>query len=91
MRSGRRIDSVNQVLGQILPSYKERDERSCLEIVCQNKGWGIVDLESVTSAERTNTRDTGVGLPGARRLMDEFEIDSQTGVGTRVAARSWQP
>ena len=32
----------------------------------------------------------GLGLPGARRLMDEFEIDSQPGKGTTVTMRKWR-
>jgi serine/threonine-protein kinase RsbT len=32
----------------------------------------------------------GMGLPGARRLMDEFVIESQPGVGTTVTCRKWR-
>ena len=34
-------------------------------------------------------KSLGLGLPGARRLMDEFEISSQLGVGTTVTMRKW--
>lgn len=39
----------------------------------------------------TTTGGLGSGLSGVRRLMDEFEIASTVGVGTRVVARKWQP
>jgi serine/threonine-protein kinase RsbT len=39
----------------------------------------------------TTGEGMGLGLPGARRLMDEFEIDSEVGRGTTVTMRKWLP
>jgi serine/threonine-protein kinase RsbT len=54
-----------------------------LTIVASDSGPGIMD---VTEALRD-----GVSLSGVRRLMDEFEIDSQAGVGTTVTVTKWRP
>jgi serine/threonine-protein kinase RsbT len=60
-----------------------------IEILCEDQGQGIDDLESVMLDDDSATRGVGVGLPGTRRLMDEFEIQSQLGVGTTVLVRKW--
>ncbi len=60
-----------------------------LEVVCEDQGPGIEDLDLVMQDGYSTSRGLGMGLPGARRLMDEFEIHSQVGEGTTVIARKW--
>jgi serine/threonine-protein kinase RsbT len=38
----------------------------------------------------STSRGMGIGLPGAKRLMDEFDLRSQVGVGTTVICRKWR-
>ena len=60
-----------------------------IEIVCKDRGPGIADVELAMQDGYSTSSSLGMGLPGARRLMDEFEIESQVGVGTTVTIRKW--
>ncbi len=62
-----------------------------LEIQAADHGPGIDDLEQAMSDGYSTAGGLGTGLGAARRLSDEFEIDSQPGGGTRVLARLWRP
>ena len=59
------------------------DARAALTITVLDRGPGIPDLPAVLAGERASTTGLGVGIPGARRLMDTFAIES-TAAGTRV-------
>lgn len=68
-----------------------RDEgRVGLEILVTDRGPGIQDLEQAMANGYSTTGGLGMGLGAARRLSDEFEIDSQPGGGTRILIRSWR-
>jgi signal transduction histidine kinase/CheY-like chemotaxis protein len=58
--------------------------RQSLEIVVQDRGPGIADLDAVLDGSYRSPTGMGVGLAGARRLMDDFEIETAPGDGTRV-------
>lgn len=60
-----------------------------VEIVAEDDGPGIADVDSAMRDGFTTNGGLGVGLPGIKRLMDEFEIESQVGAGTRVVAVIW--
>jgi serine/threonine-protein kinase RsbT len=77
--------------GQITLSRMAEEERVGLEIICEDHGPGIEDIKAVLENEDSEMHEEGMGLPGARRLMDDFEIQSEIGVGTRVLARKWLP
>ncbi len=77
--------------GQITLSRMVEEERAGLEIICEDHGPGIEDVKAVLENEDSEMHEEGMGLPGARRLMDDFEIQSEVGVGTRVLARKWLP
>lgn len=62
-----------------------------LEMQATDNGPGIGDLEQAMSDGYSTAGGLGTGLGAARRLSDEFEIDSQPGGGTRVLARLWRP
>lgn len=59
------------------------DAREVLTIIVSDRGRGIPELPAILAGERKSSTGLGVGIPGARRLMDAFEIESSTS-GTRV-------
>jgi serine/threonine-protein kinase RsbT len=61
-----------------------------LRLTFSDEGPGIVDIESAMSNGWTSGRGLGLGLPGAKRLVHEFEIHSAPGQGTVVAVTRWQ-
>jgi anti-sigma regulatory factor (Ser/Thr protein kinase) len=61
-----------------------------LEIVVRDEGPGIPDVEQALRDGYTSGQGLGMGLPGARRLMDEMTIDSAPGQGTTVTIRKWR-
>ena len=65
------------------------DAQGAIEVVARDEGPGIVDVERAMQDGYSTGRGLGLGLPGARRLMDEFEIVSEVGVGTTVVMRKW--
>ncbi len=64
-------------------------ERSGIEVICEDQGPGIEDVDSVMRGDYQTPKGVGKGLPGARRLMDELEIETALGQGTRVTVRKW--
>lgn len=67
----------------------EHGTRKGIEVVCEDDGPGIEDVSVVMQDGYSTSRGLGMGLPGAKRLMDDFEIDSQVGVGTKIIVRKW--
>jgi len=63
--------------------------QSGLELRFEDKGPGIVDVAEALREGVSSGGGLGMGLPGARRLMDEFAIDSAPGKGTTVVVRKW--
>jgi len=61
-----------------------------LELAACDDGPGIADLDHAMRDGVSTAGGLGSGLPGTRRLMDEFEIASTVGEGTRVVARLWR-
>lgn len=64
--------------------------RSGVKLVFEDEGPGIADLELALKDGYTSGQGLGMGLGGARRLSNEFEIDSKPGKGTRVAITKWK-
>lgn len=62
-----------------------------IEVIAEDDGPGIPDVNQAVQDGYSTGAGLGGGLPGVRRLMDEFEITSIVGVGTRIVARKWQP
>ncbi len=67
----------------------QQGTRRGIEIVIEDEGPGIADLSQAMQDGYSTGGGLGLGLPGARRLMDDFAIDSQVGRGTRVVMRKW--
>lgn len=64
-------------------------QRRGLVVIARDDGPGIADVDRAMQDGFSTGRGMGLGLPGARRLMDEFEIDSSLGRGTTVTMRKW--
>jgi serine/threonine-protein kinase RsbT len=60
-----------------------------LEAVCVDRGPGIPDVSLAMRDGYSTSNGLGMGLPGTKRLMDEFEIESAIGEGTKVTIRKW--
>jgi serine/threonine-protein kinase RsbT len=58
-------------------------------VVARDEGPGIHDVDQAMQDGYSTGRSLGLGLPGARRLMDEFEVDSEAGRGTTVTMKKW--
>jgi serine/threonine-protein kinase RsbT len=68
---------------------RQTDPQAYLEIVAQDAGPGIPNINKAMQHGYSTSRGMGVGLPGCKQLMDEFEIHSRVGLGTTVKARKW--
>lgn len=75
--------------GEILLSVLERGGKRGLLIIAQDQGPGIARLDLAMTDGYSTGGSLGLGLPGARRMMDEFEITSDIGKGTVVTMRKW--
>ena len=60
-----------------------------LTIVATDSGPGIADISQALRDGYSSSGGLGLGLPGVRRLMDEFDITSHTGSGTTVTVTKW--
>ncbi|HYZ76619.1 MAG TPA: ATP-binding protein [Gaiellaceae bacterium] len=76
--------------GEIVLQPLYEDDRYGLVVVAQDEGPGIGDVDSALEHGFASGRGLGLGLPGARRLMDEFEIASDPGKGTVVTMKKWR-
>jgi serine/threonine-protein kinase RsbT len=61
-----------------------------LRLSFEDQGPGIPNLDLAMTDGWTSGNGLGLGLTGARRLVNEFELDSQVGVGTRVTITRWK-
>ena len=63
--------------------------RRGIEIEVVDTGPGIADCEAAMDDHYSSGGTLGLGLPGVKRMMDEFSLESTLGEGTRVTARKW--
>jgi serine/threonine-protein kinase RsbT len=75
--------------GEMTMRVVQDGTRRGVEIVVQDEGPGIADLPQAMQDGYSTGGGLGLGLPGARRLMDDFAIESTVGRGTRVVMRKW--
>ena len=61
-----------------------------VRITLEDHGPGIADIDLAMKNGYSTGKGLGLGLPGSRRLVHEFEIQSQLGVGTRVSILRWK-
>lgn len=75
--------------GEVLISVVTENERKGVTVVVRDVGPGIPDVQRAVQDGYSTYGGLGLGLPGARRLMDEFEIVSEVGKGTTVTMTKW--
>ncbi len=76
-------------LGELVLRTVTRGVSKGVEAVADDQGPGIEDLEQAMQDHFSSSGTLGLGLPGVKRIMDEFEIESEPGRGTRVTIRKW--
>lgn len=75
--------------GELVLSDVEEKGRRGVMIVARDRGPGIADTELAMRDGYSTGNSLGVGLPGARRLVDDFQLSSTPGVGTIVTLKKW--
>ncbi len=76
--------------GEIVLDIVERDGARGVSVVARDQGPGIPDIEAALQDGFSTGKSLGLGLPGARRLVDDFEIVSDVGKGTTITMRKWK-
>lgn len=76
--------------GEVTVTLLDDGDASGILVVAQDAGPGISDVELALTEGLTTYGGLGMGLPGCRRLMDEFEIVSEVGRGTTVTMTKWR-
>ena len=75
--------------GEVALRVLNHGGRQGIEVVASDNGPGIADVELAMQDGFTTGTGLGLGLPGTRRLVDEFELRTQPGVGTTVRLVKW--
>jgi serine/threonine-protein kinase RsbT len=75
--------------GDVQLKLVREGDRGGISVVARDEGPGIADVELAMRDGYSSGGGSGLGLPGARRLMDEFEIRSKPGNGVMVAMKKW--
>lgn len=76
--------------GKIELNSVEQNQKKGIEVVAQDQGPGIADIDLVLQDGYSTGGGLGLGLSGAKRLMDEFDISTQVGEGTTITMRKWR-
>jgi len=77
--------------GEIVVSVRNNGGRLGIRVVARDAGPGIDDVDLALRDGYSTGEGLGLGLPGARRLVDEFAIDTAPGRGTVVTMVKWGP
>jgi len=75
--------------GEILLSLIQQGGKRGILVIARDEGPGIPDIDQAMRDGFSTGKSLGLGLPGARRLMDEFDIVSELGKGTTITMRKW--
>jgi serine/threonine-protein kinase RsbT len=76
--------------GEINLSIVEQAGKRGILVIARDRGPGIADIELAMRDGYSTGNSLGLGLPGAKRLMDDFEIVSTAAEGTTVTMRKWK-
>lgn len=81
---------VHAVRGEIQMTPIYEKQRFGVVVVARDNGPGIRDVDAALGEGFAGRGGLGLGLPGARRLMDEFEIATSVDEGTTVTMKKWR-
>jgi anti-sigma regulatory factor (Ser/Thr protein kinase) len=76
--------------GEIVLTPLQDAQRYGLAVIARDQGAGIRDVDAALRADYSGRGGLGLGLAGARRLMDEFEVETSP-EGTTVTMKKWRP
>lgn len=76
--------------GTMLCSVDRANGRDCVRLTFEDSGPGIPDLSLAMKDGWTSGSGLGMGLPGTKRLVNEFQVESEAGKGTRVVIARWK-
>ena len=76
--------------GEVLAELIDQGGRRGLRLTFEDKGPGIADVEQALKDGFTSGKGMGLGLGGAKRLCNEFSIESRPGAGTKVSIARWK-
>ena len=76
--------------GEVVLRIMRRGQQRGLLVIARDRGPGIADIERAMEDGYSTSRGLGLGLPGSKRLMDEFELVSEVGKGTEVTMIKWE-
>jgi serine/threonine-protein kinase RsbT len=76
--------------GEIVLRPFEDADRYGVVVIASDDGPGIRDVEAALRDDYSGRGGLGLGLPGARRLMDDFEVASSAETGTTVTMTKWR-
>jgi serine/threonine-protein kinase RsbT len=76
--------------GEMVMGLVDNKGENGIVIVAQDKGPGIQDIELAMKDGYSTSKGLGIGLPGSKRIMDEFAILSKIGEGTTVTVKKWK-
>ena len=77
--------------GEVLLRVIREEGREGILVEASDRGPGIEDPALALQDHYSTGQGSGLGLPGARRLMDEFEVESEAGQGVTVTMKKWGP
>jgi serine/threonine-protein kinase RsbT len=75
--------------GEMTVEAVEEPARRGIVVTARDAGPGIADVAQAMQDGYSTGAGLGLGLPGARRLMDDFSIESKVGVGTTIVMKKW--
>ena len=76
--------------GEVVLRIMRRGQQRGLLVIARDRDPGIADIERAMEDGYSTSRGLGLGLPGSKRLMDEFELVSEVGKGTEVTMIKWE-
>ncbi len=76
--------------GEMIMGLVDNNGQKGVVIVARDEGPGIRDIELAMKDGYSTSKGLGIGLPGSKRIMDEFAIFSKIGKGTTVTVKKWK-
>jgi serine/threonine-protein kinase RsbT len=76
--------------GEMIMGVTDNKAQKGIFIIARDEGPGIPDIQLAMKDGYSTSKGLGIGLPGCKRIMDEFSIVSSKGKGTTVTVKKWK-